>query len=451
VVGVRALGSKGKTMSGTPSSGVVARVAHREDHSLRRQRHASAPLVPRTAVVFVIAIGLVASSAKPGRAEDGNLDRRFGGDGIVLTATGEIGYGYGLAEQPDGGLIAGGQTYDRQPFFDGWAVTRYTGSGHLDPSFGDAGVVQGSFGGTQTNVLWATKVDGLGRILIGGRSYADGIGYVLAMARLQPDGRRDGSFGDRGVVLTAADGSNPFIFDLAFAPDGAIVAAGQDYPNFEYDYLVARYLEDGSLDPSFAGDGVLTLDKGGDEKVTAVDVQSDSKIVIAGTDGSLTRLNPDGSFDDGFGVHGVVQPCSCWDVQVLPDSRILTVGGAFTVARWMPDGAPDLTFGTGGSVSVDFGGSGAVAAYALALQEDESIIAAGGVGPDFATRSVAVARVDDRGRLDRTFGMGGRVVISVGNDAIAFDVVAQDYRLVTAGYASSERQSSEFLLIALRA
>ena len=70
---------------------------------------------------------------------------------------------------------------------------------------------------------------------------------------------------------------------MAIQDDGKIVAAGQG--GNSGDFALARYNPNGSLDPTFSGDGKLTTDFGfgPDDAANGVAVQGDGKIVAVGT------------------------------------------------------------------------------------------------------------------------------------------------------------------------
>src|SRR5438034_1115101 len=141
---------------------------------------------------------------------------------------------------------------------------------------------------------------------------------------------------------------------------------------------------------------------------------------------------------------------------VQPDGRLVAAGASiavgsldfdFALARYNTDGTLDATFGTAGQVVTDFGpvfvGSdpsncalpladfrGVDVAFALALQADGKLVAAGVSTADFA-----LARYNADGSLDTTFGPCGRVITDfAGDDAAASALVVQpDGKLVAAG------------------
>lgn len=125
----------------------------------------------------------------------------------------------------------------------------------------------------------------------------------------------DNSFGEDGIVLTnLAENENPGA--LAIQPDGKLLLAGNAlFLSEGDDFVLLRYNPDGSLDPSFDGDGVLITDLGGYDYAKALAIQPDGKIVVAGysiplgdplSSSVLVRYNPDGSLDAGFGKQGIV-------------------------------------------------------------------------------------------------------------------------------------------------
>ena len=133
----------------------------------------------------------------------------------------------------------------------------------------------------------------------------------FALARYNRDGTLDPTFGAGGKVLTTFQ---PSSIDAALAvavqQDGKIVAAGRSRSTPTYDFAVARYLPNGTLDSTPDGDGLVTTrvtDR--HDLATTLALQPDGKIV-AGTGRcirpiyltlALARYNADGSLDAGFG------------------------------------------------------------------------------------------------------------------------------------------------------
>ncbi|WKX73290.1 calcium-binding protein [Streptomyces sp. XD-27] len=206
---------------------------------------------------------------------DGSLDTAFSGDGTVTTAFDGGGLALDMALQPDGKIVAVG--YAGGTAFD-FALARYTSDGSLDTGFSGDGKVTTDFGGTEFGEGVAVQSDG--RIVAVGASGGD-----FAVARYTGDGSLDTGFSGDGKVTTDFDGRFDHAHDVAVQSDGRIIAAGNSATADVHEFALARYNTTGSLDTGFSGDGKVTTDFGGTDQASAVALQSDDKIVAAGTGG----------------------------------------------------------------------------------------------------------------------------------------------------------------------
>ena len=113
------------------------------------------------------------------------------------------------------------------------------------------------------------------------------LNFDFALARYNPDGTLDHSFGGDGIVTTDLGTASDGISDVALQPDGKIVAVGST----EQDAALARYNPDGTLDPTFGSSGTVI---GGIDTnlVNGVTLTSGGTILIAGTSGGSTRSSP---------------------------------------------------------------------------------------------------------------------------------------------------------------
>src|SRR5690349_7242475 len=172
-------------------------------------------------------------------------------------------------------------------------------------------------------------------------------------------GDLDPTFGRAGHVTTDFFGKEDNAWAMAIQPDGRILAAGSVRQGSDWNFGVARYTTDGSLDPTFGTGGLVATDfAGGADGATAIALQPDGKIVIAGSswqgasqDFSLVRYESDGSLDASFGSGGKVivggfQGAVFSDVAVQGDGAIVAVGSAIShgtapnvvVMRFLADG-----------------------------------------------------------------------------------------------------------------
>ena len=128
---------------------------------------------------------------------------------------------------------------------------------------------------------------------------------LAALAAFAAPGQPDAGFGSGGKVLTDVGGAD-YAASVALAPGGGLVAAGGSGD----DVALARYDSAGRLDPAFGEDGSVVTDLGSDDDAAAaLVVQPDGKVVVAGQrsgDLALLRYAADGTLDPTFDGDGVV-------------------------------------------------------------------------------------------------------------------------------------------------
>ncbi|MFN9753578.1 MAG: Ig-like domain-containing protein, partial [Planctomycetota bacterium] len=227
------------------------------------------------------------------------------GDGSITTGIGTgADQGRSLTVQPDGKILVGG--YATIGTNIDFAVARYNPDGSLDTSFGSGGVVTTPIGtGTDSGRSITLQADG--KILVGGLSN-NGSNDDFALIRYNVDGSLDTSFGTGGKVTTAVGTSTDQGRSVTVQPDGKILVGGYSLVGGVDDFALVRYNANGSLDTSFGTGGKLTTAIGsGLDFGTSVIVQPDGKIVIGGYsitgnyDFAMIRYDANGSLDTGFG------------------------------------------------------------------------------------------------------------------------------------------------------
>jgi uncharacterized delta-60 repeat protein len=373
--------------------------------------------------------------------------------GVVRTDFGGADQAPAVALQPDGRIVAAGSTFggDGEDF----ALARYTANGDLDPSFGRGGMVTTDFRGQDAAQAVAVEPDG--RIVAAGTTQGSGLGTGagdFALARYDADGSLDPTFGTAGLVTTDAGGADA-VDAIAVQPDGRIVAVGSTLGPSGGDLALARYEPDGSLDPSFGSGGIVTTDVGGEDQALAVALMPDGRIVVAGSsfgeaggDFALARYNPDGSLDPAFGSGGVVRTDlgggddEAFAVGVFGDGGVLAAGstlnpgvfpggGDLALARYGPDGRLDTAFGTGGTLTMDLGGSDR--ALAVFTRRDGGALVAAATLTLTGGR-VALVRLTADGGLDpRLAGTGSVVADFLPSSQPLAAALQPDRRLVVAG------------------
>lgn len=198
-------------------------------------------------------------------------------------------------------------------------------------------------------------------------------------------------------------------------------------------------------DPSFGIGGktytnLVDINKS-DENSTAVAIQPDGKIIVAGTTiapAAIARYNTDGSLDNSFDHDGMAFYFGYTfnAMAVQSDGKIVLAGGRnndFVVIRLNPDGSPDNSFDNDGKLTTSFG-VGADIASCLALQSDGKIVVAGlshnGTDNDFA-----VARYNSNGSPDNSFDADGKLTLAIGssNEILKCMAIQNDGKIIVAG------------------
>ena len=163
---------------------------------------------------------------------------------------------YSVAVQDDGKLLVAGSSFNGTDF--DYAIVRYNTNGTLDTSFSGDGKLTTDFGGNHIGESVTLQSDG--KILVTGRSWNGG-SYDFAVARYNNDGTLDTSFGGgAGIVTTAVAAGTDQGQSVTVQADGKIVVAGYSYNGSDNDFALVRYNTDGTLDTTFDPGVTNTLD-----------------------------------------------------------------------------------------------------------------------------------------------------------------------------------------------
>ncbi|MBI5421529.1 hypothetical protein HZA44_00125 [Candidatus Peregrinibacteria bacterium] len=377
-------------------------------------------------------------------------------------------YGRGLLVDANGKYLVFGTAAMANSDF---AVARYNSDGTLDTSFDTDGKVSTDVITATHDHAYAAALQADGKIVVAGTSDST---LTFNMIRYNTDGSLDTTFDTDGKVSTNFTGGSETPYAVAIQTDGKIILAGQAHNGVDYDFALARYNTNGSLDTTFDTDGLVTTGFGSQDYCYDIALQTDGKIVAVGTMGSaqaVIRYNTDGSLDTtfdgdvtmpGYPGNGKVSTVigsgsggnnTAYAVVLQPDGKIVTAGDGynlnwdFSVARYNTDGTLDTTFDTDGKLTTAIGaGSVQDHAYDMALQSDGKIVLAGqahnGANYDFA-----LARYSATGALDTTFDTDGKLITTFGtNDETAYGVAAlSSGKIVAAGDAFLT--NSDFALI----
>jgi uncharacterized delta-60 repeat protein len=333
--------------------------------------------------------------------ENGLIDSSFGVNGYLFLSDGPSLWSCCLTIQSDGKILVGGTT-----FFDAFTVLyRFLPNGELDKSFGNDGIVLNDLGGKSGATDIACLSDG--KIITGGTfSYFNDetFGFYAFAARFNTNGSLDSSFGIDGKCLFDKNKTGPqaLITSMDVGNKGQIVLAGNNGKGISASskIFVAMITPDGKIDSSFSNDGFTYTDINNDgETAEDVELLVDGKIIVAGASDisgfngakahiALVKYNTDGSYDESFGKQGKVQELvneqSYGYSMRIQDNNKIIVGGYsvqlndsydFVIARFQSTGLLDSSFGINGFAVTDMGDN--EKGKSLIIQKDGKIILGG--------------------------------------------------------------------------
>jgi len=362
------------------------------------------------------------------RGPAGSVDTSFASGKAITTVGQSEDYAEALAVQPDGKVIVVGRTAAATTDF---AVVRYNRDGDLDTGFGTGGKVTTPINAA-SDEAYAVALQGDGKILVAGTTEVSASGYDFALVRYNADGSLDTGFGTGGKVTTAFGNGPDKAYAIAVQPDGKIVIGGEaTFTATGYDFALARYNADGSLDTGFGTGGKVTTslkaDTGRDVVFSLAQqtVGGQPRIVAVGGDGDflLARYTSAGALDTGFGTGGKVVGLfgsvigSARASALTADGKLVVAGDAndgFALVRLTEAGALDTSFGTAGKVITQVNEGNSDVATALAVQSDGKLVVGGWTYTGGSSSGdFAVLRFEATGAPDTTFGSGGTVTTPV--------------------------------------
>lgn len=385
---------------------------------------------------MLVFLCLLASILAPGaRAAPSDVDNGFGSGGEAFTAgvgsqSFREGGGSELLVQADGKTLAisGGNDPALSPFPAGFGVARFDVNGQLDRTFAGDGVavIRDPFP-TNANATPAQLVVEDAALQSDGKSLIVGRPEVAAqrdggVARLNTDGTLDTSFAGDGF-LTIDPGA--FGLSIVVLEDGSLVVTGTKPLSRDNPFL---HISSGGMILSQTTSAFSAVGSAlSDGKILTVNQPEADSFV------RLVRRNADGTLDPSYNGDGVAEvgtPGAPVELRVQGDGGALLLSarrGAtpkddrFALLRTDSNGALDPAFGTNGVVVRDFGSG--FFPYGLALQPDGKIVLTGGGG-----NGLIVARLLADGTPDPSFNPNGTGFVSLGPSKLAIPRVAFDGR-----------------------
>lgn len=246
---------------------------------------------------------------------NGTLDASFGSGGKVVTPMGSGGFASGVAIQPDGKIVVAGPCQFSGIAYLFACAVRYLPNGLLDPDFGffskiyDATAIPSAVMTEYTPVAFrfALALQPDGKILLGAGCEdpaAPNLNGRFCVFRHLNNGDADISFGSGGKFIASVTGD--VVSSITLQPDGKILLVGGCY----YGSTCLLRLDPDGVVELFAS----TAEIPGYSNLTdpaTVSMQSNGQVLLAGPCAGSTnfgfctlRLNDDGSRDLSFGDLG---------------------------------------------------------------------------------------------------------------------------------------------------
>lgn len=283
----------------------------------------------------------------------------------------------------------------------------------------------------------------------------------------------DTNFGSGGKVFTDFNNHSEVGNAMVLQPDGKIILAGTGIVTVAngYDFCVARYNTDGTLDESFGTNGKANFEITNynnslkRDYATGLVLQSDGKIIISGycPDGNFSsadnefaviRLNSNGTLDTNYATNGILRfgfgsaHAEAHALAIQPDNKIIVAGYSittssnydFAIARVNTDGTLDTDFSNDGKTVINLDEYDK--ANTIAIQSDGKIIVAGD-----ADGQLGLIRLTEFGNLDSTFGTNGKLITNIeggGEEILAIKMI-EDGKILCAGTRYTNQ--SNFLAI----
>lgn len=364
------------------------------------------------------------------------VDYSFGGNGdgsakILFGATREVGYRT-VVDQSNGKIYVN-IVSDEDPDEGGNSRTfiyRLLPNGSIDATFGP--VILDTPNASDEGYGLALQTDG--KIIVAGKSQ-----FSATVWRINPNGTLDNSFGQNGKSVL----NNEFgIFrSVAIQNDGKIVAAGMGSVSVgsssKFSYLVARFMPNGTKDPSF-GTGGFTEHRVGSTSVMedwgagwGIALQPiDEKIVVCGYEesnvgtgqsGTILRFTTNGSLDNTFSMDGVWTTSGMSGQQYLYDVKVTqgnqkivacgTTGNSSSnqalVVGLINNGNFDNSFAGSGLYIKDFASGFSDSYRGIEVQGDGKYVISGSAGIN-----ACVFRLTKNGQIDNSFDNDGIVMFS---------------------------------------
>lgn len=393
------------------------------------------------------------------------FDSGFGNNGIVIPPIKSLNSGsWTLSIQSDKKIFIAGWAYTDEETPSNISISRIFENGEPDTAFNSTGLF--SIGNSTWEDAYSSTIQPDGKILIAGRFY-NGRSWDFLLVRFNEDGSLDTTFAQKGYA-TKDFGKDDRAFSVDIQSDGKILLSGFA-ERFNWDFAIARFNTDGSIDTTFGEKGSTILNIGSYNDVAfSIKAQQDGKIIVCGWtyifgswDFALVRLNADGSLDKTFGSTGIVTTDyhhlynTSHSIAIQSDGKYVAAGytakpdspdSDIMLVRYNTDGTIDKSFGNEGIVLADYKGANDFA-WVVKTDKYDKLVVGGNVTIN-ASKILQVARFNSDGSPDLSFGENGILVTQIfGFDEECRDLLIQpDGKILLTGYFSDRRNTKAFII-----
>lgn len=239
---------------------------------------------------------------------DGSLDTNFGVNGkLNLDLGSPYDFAYSVKIQTDGKILIGGTSGSIN---GGFCLVRLLSTGQLDTSFGTNGVVVTLISPGNESSIKSLDLLSNGKIIALGNRVSSGTQNIV-LAQYNVDGSLDSNFGVNGKTETIVEpGVSDDARNIKVLPNGKLLVQGI-FNLFgsitEGGNMLLQYNSDGNLDMSFGTSGLVINE--GEYSGYGLATQVDGKIIVSGTVAGefiVARYLPNGTYDDTFNGDGKV-------------------------------------------------------------------------------------------------------------------------------------------------
>jgi len=326
---------------------------------------------------------------------NGAVDSSFAIDGSsIVQVSNYLSYATSIAVFADDSFVVGGvcQTTGDPELGNDFCFAQFDAHGQLDPTFGSNGKRVVKVGATESRI-YTIRIQPDGLILAAGScgSYRE----TGCLIRLKRDGALDTSFGANGVRSLANSRFDGQIAALVVEPGGKLIIAGGCYSAI---FCMARLQPNGNFDATFGVDGIVRTPAAVQSAINNIVFDAGGSIVVGGFCAAalggeanicVAKFSTFGVQDTTFGVSGIATVKFSTNndgligLSIEPTGNLLLAarcgtGGGFggCVARLTPNGQLDASFEESGMYAFPLLGINDVLT-AFAMQTNRKLIVAG--------------------------------------------------------------------------